>query len=649
MKNFKLSALIIFIFTIVSLIVFCLLERFVEPKITDFYTKVIKNPVANDNVVIVMIDQKSVNRMRWPWKRSMYAHMSEFVRKYGQAKVIAFDMLLYSPDEKQSDDYFYEEIKNCDNCIGAFTAERILPNDSKMTNKQIELISQKSRLNIKYEFPQKNAYYNDILKITPEYLDSVKTFGYVLTPIDEDGVVRRAYPVLKIRDNTYPMLAFAAYAKYKNLNSFIVNKDYLCSDDGCQTLKIRISHSPYKSDALMRLKWYRQPEGEEMTTHKTYSAIDVIDSLELIKDGKTPIINPEEFKDKIVIIGAAAKVKSLEDIKTTPLINNTHAGADIQATVISNLLDNSVMKNLSFVQKLAIAFFVVLIAIWLMTFGVGTSLVSLCVVVIIYLIIAIYMFAAGVVMQIITPIVLVLITLLAGFIFKFLREGHKKAQIQNVMGLYLSKDIMKNVVKNIDNIQRDGKRANITVLFADIRGFTSISEKLSANEVTEILNEYFSAVEPIIRKHNGVLNKFIGDAVLAIFGEPIQDKNHATNAVLCADEMHKEMLKLQQKWDEEGKPHIEIGIAINTGDAFVGNIGSPERIEYTVIGDTVNTASRIEAYNRVYKTRFLISDSTYEKVNKICDVIKIREVPIRGKSKKINLYEVLRVIEKNGD
>ena len=202
---------------------------------------------------------------------------------------------------------------------------------------------------------------------------------------------------------------------------------------------------------------------------------------------------------------------------------------------------------------------------------------------------------------------------------------------------------MKNVVKNIDNIKRGGKRADITVLFSDIRGFTSISERLSAEEVTEILNEYFSAVEPIIRKYNGVLNKFIGDAVLAIFGEPVHDKNQAKNAVLCAKEMHETIDKLQNKWDLEGKPHIEIGIAINTGEAFVGNIGSPERIEYTVIGDTVNTASRIESYNKVYKTRFLISESTYEKVSRICDVIKIREVSIRGKSKKINIYEVLRV------
>lgn len=647
MKNFKLATLIIFVFTILGLMTFGALERFVEPKIADFYSRIFTNTSANENVVIVMIDQKSINKIRWPWKRSMYAHMAEYVRKYGQAKVIAFDMLLYSPDEKESDEYFYSEIQNCDNCVGAFVPISAQASETKMTDEEFDIISEKSQIDVKYLTPLQTSKYKDILRIIPEYLNSMKYFGYVLTPFDEDGTVRNAYPVLKIRDKSYPMLAFAAYAKYKNLNSFVLDNDYLYSTDENKTLKIKIWHSIFSRDPYMRIKWYKKVD--DMTTHKTYSAIDIIESLELIKNDQEPLINPEEFKDKIVILGAAAKVKSLEDIKTTPLIKNMHAGADIQATVISNLLDNSAMNYLSVKQKLAIAFLVIVVAIWIMCFNTSVSIIALSALMVSYFVITIYMFAKGTILQIITPIALILLVLSAGFIFKFLVEGHKKEQIQNAMGMYLSKDIMKSVVKNIDNIQRGGKRANITVLFADIRGFTSISEKLSADEVTEILNEYFTAVEPIIRKHNGVLNKFIGDAVMAIFGEPIQDKNHALNAVKCANEMHKEMIKLQQKWDEEGKPHIEIGVAINTGEAFVGNIGSPERIEYTVIGDTVNTASRIESYNRVYKTRFLISESTYEKVSRICDVIKIREVPIRGKSKKINLYEVLRIIEKNDD
>ena len=203
---------------------------------------------------------------------------------------------------------------------------------------------------------------------------------------------------------------------------------------------------------------------------------------------------------------------------------------------------------------------------------------------------------------------------------------------------------MRNVVQNIDELKLGGKKANVTVLFADIRGFTSMSEKLSADEVSVILNEYFTEIEPIVTRHNGVINKFIGDAVMAIFGEPIQDENHPKNAVRCACEMLDKVKELQAKWLEEGKPKIEIGIGINTGEAFVGNIGSERRMEYTVIGDMVNLASRIEGNNKIYKTNLLISASTYASAKNIVDTVKISNVKIRGKEKVLDLYEVIRLI-----
>ena len=166
---------------------------------------------------------------------------------------------------------------------------------------------------------------------------------------------------------------------------------------------------------------------------------------------------------------------------------------------------------------------------------------------------------------------------------------------------------------------------------------------MSAQQVSEILNEYFTEMEPIITKYNGIINKFIGDAVMAVFGEPIQDKNHAQNAVKCAYEMLEKVKELQKKWVKENKPKIEIGIGINTGEVFVGNIGSVNRMEYTVIGDTVNLASRLESYNKIYKTKLLISPTTYEEVKSFTDVIKISDVQIRGKAHKMDIYEVLKV------
>lgn len=227
---------------------------------------------------------------------------------------------------------------------------------------------------------------------------------------------------------------------------------------------------------------------------------------------------------------------------------------------------------------------------------------------------------------------------------KFKKNVDKK--IENVLSKYISQDIKNKILKNetID-VGLGGKRAEISVMFADIRGFTSLSETRKAEEVSALLNEYFTELEPIIAKYNGVINKFIGDAVLVVFGDPTPDKFHAKNAVKCAEEMRQKVRQIREKWICEGKPKIDIGIGINTGEAFIGNVGSSNRFEYTVIGDTVNIASRIEDYNKIYKTQILISENTYNKISQIVDVIKIREVAIKGKRKKINIYEVLRITE----
>ncbi|MBQ2872302.1 adenylate/guanylate cyclase domain-containing protein [bacterium] len=647
MKKITSTILITIFFSILSIITFLALELFAETKITDTYTKLLTQKTANENVVMVMIDQKSIDRIRFPWKRKLYANIIEYLNDYGHAKVVTFDSLISSPDNDfpESDEYFFNTISKYNNFIGAFNSDVNVPSESALNEEYFNKIAVKSAITVDYQKDYQPAILHKILKLRPEYIDSVSNFGQVATPHDIDTYVRSVFPILRIGDSSFPSLALASYIKYKNIDKFVLTDKYFCSADNCQTLKLPIkAHTPF--GPKIRLNWYKPID--TYVSHKTYSAIDILDSYDLIKSGQPPIINPEIFDGKIVIIGAAARVKSLEDIKSTPIINHSHAGADIQATAISNFLDNSAITEISFTQKVALAFAICLLSILIISIlGLNSSLITLGIMIVGYIATSILLFTKGIIIQTITPPILIILVISASYICRFLIEGHKKEQIQNAMGLYLSKDIMKSVVKNIDNIQLGGKRANITVLFADIRGFTTISEQLSAEEVTEILNEYFTAVEPIIRKHKGVLNKFIGDAVLAIFGEPIQDKNHALNAVLCANEMQQVMSKIQRNWDETGKPHIEIGIAINTGEAFVGNIGSPERIEYTVIGDTVNTASRIESYNKVYKTKLLISESTYEKVNRICDVIKIREVSIRGKSKKINIYEDLRVTNNN--
>ena len=393
----------------------------------------------------------------------------------------------------------------------------------------------------------------------------------------------------------------------------------------------------------MPLKFYKL--AKTGYSHPKISAVDIMDSYDNIRQGKKPVVDPSIFDGKIIVIGANVPAGTgLNDNKNTPIVSN-HPGVDIQATAIDNIIHNDFLNIIPDGINLLITLLGMLIVYGIIRmYDLFRSITFSIAIIASYLIISYICFYFGTVINVITPVVMFIVTMLIAYTHKFVLENRSKEKVKSAMGKYMSEDVMKRVIMNIDNLGLGGKKATVTVLFADIRGFTSMSETMSAQQVSEILNEYFTEMEPIITKYNGIINKFIGDAVMAIFGEPIQDKNHASNAVRCGYEMLQKVKELQKKWAAEDKPKIEIGIGINTGEVFVGNIGSVNRMEYTVIGDTVNLASRLESYNKVYKTKMLISSSTYAATKSFIDVIKISDVEIRGKSHKMNIYEVLKVI-----
>ena len=242
-----------------------------------------------------------------------------------------------------------------------------------------------------------------------------------------------------------------------------------------------------------------------------------------------------------------------------------------------------------------------------------------------------------------TPIITMFSCAFIKKLYLIITTDKTSEMIKHAMGKYVSKDVMKKVLLNLDKLNPGGKRAVVTILFVDIRNFTQIAENLNPSDVTSILNEYFSTIEPIIAKYHGIINKYMGDGVLAIFGEPITNENHALEAIMCAFEIISNVKQLREKLLAEGKPKIEIGIGINSGEVFAGNIGTEERLEYTVIGDNVNLAYRIEAFNQILKTQFLISEYTYSYVKDSIEVVKLSKVNIKGKSKPIDIYEVLKI------
>ncbi len=609
-----------------------------EPKVYNFMAQNFSAyKTGSEEIAVIVIDDKSIERHRWPWKRDLYAKIFEYLNTYSSPKIIGYDAILSSSEDKASDKVLFDTLHGIDNVVVGFS-----PLEQKDADfEYIKKFNEKFGIDVTDNRKNNNfGIYHSISKFPTEYFNAVKYAGSVNINQDYDGYLRRYDSLITVDKNYYPSLALRMYMLLNNTNKVTLNHNNLFVDETNLTVPTDTSAAGVQNF----IRYYKKHSGSEYT-HKKYSAIDIIDSLESIKKGERPIVEPSELNDKIVFVGANARGAglALEDALPTPILQR-HPGVDIQATNLDNLINNEFIKQTTLKQDL---FVIILLSIAtfiiISKFSIFKSILLLISIGIIYFIFTIICYRNGIAPNVITPLAIQLVTMIFGYSYKFIQEGRNKEKIKNAMGKYLSQDIMQNVVQNIDDIRLGGKKANVTVLFADIRGFTSMSEKMTAEEVSVILNEYFSEIEPIITKYNGVINKFIGDAVMAIFGEPIQDINHPQNAVKCACEMLKKVEQLQDKWLFEGKPKIEIGIGINTGEAFVGNIGSEKRLEYTVIGDMVNLASRIESYNKVYKTNMLISSSTYSHVSDIVDVIKIADVTIRGKAKKMDIYEVLRL------
>ncbi len=610
------------------------------------------NKTGSDNIIEIIVDDASTQKsdFKWPWSKDKYADILDYFHAYAKPKLIGMDMNVTSFNENNPNDIqLLRQVSKMDNLVFGFLPETITDNSD---DELLKYFKKTQALNVKFiQNDNPTPLYNGIVNTSDKLAAATKNYGSVLITKTSGAEVSSSVIIVKIGDAYYPSLSLKMYLLANNTNDIVIDIDkIIIPKTGLKIPYFDNYNGLYKTN----IKFYANIWTDY--SHAALPAYDILATYHALKSGITPqnhpelydpkkggtYINPEIFKDKVIVFGANVSGPSA-DVLWTPM-SKRHPGADIQATIFDNLTnseflkhDNSITLFLSFVVLSLLAFILIIRHKFLV------GLVSIFLLDIVYLFIAFVCAYNGFILSFSVPLVCQFVTVVFGYLFKFISENRNKEKIKQAMGKYLSQDIMKNVVSNIDDLKLGGKRAVVTVLFSDIRGFTSLSEKMSAEEVSMILNEYFAEMEPIITKYNGVINKFIGDAVMAIFGEPIQDINHAQNAVKCAYEMLKTVEYLREKWLYEGKPKIEIGVGINTGEVFIGNIGTETRMEYTVIGDTVNLASRIESYNKVYKTNLLVSSSTYSYIADIADVIKISEVQIRGKAKKMNIYEVLRI------
>jgi adenylate cyclase len=641
-------------------------------------------------IVVVDIDQKSQEELgRWPFPRSHFAKMLDAVREDG-ARVVAFDITFGKPDEtvqlarelrsavenlkkrgqpvppavmeelrrrERESDYdqqFADAIQRFGKVVlGNF----FLYSDADLKGVSDAALDRYASILAEFTYPQvraapsakgRESYINliriyDDLDFVPRgaqanlelfseaLIEGGGTTGYFNVVPDADNVVRHAILALpygrsgKPEDaDLYASMDVQAVRLFLDLPEQKTVLNF--GEAGIESLEFG-PDLLVKPDNVGRALINFQGD---VRTYKYYSVADVVQRK----------FEPGTFQDKIVLVGASAT--GIGDLRSTPFGPLNYPGVEIHANVIDNILNRSFLVRGA--QQVQTDF--LLITLLGMPLGICLVLVQPRLMVLALLLLLplggfLYaMFLKGWWLNAIVPTATLLANTGLVALYRVLVEEKEKRKVHGEFRKYLSPEVIRRQLESPEQVQP--RKVEISVMFSDIRGFTSISEALDAQELAEFLNAYLTDMTRIVFKNRGTLDKYIGDAVMAFWGAPFEEPGHAEGACQAALDMMNRMAELQKEWAEQGRPKLEIGLGINTGIASVGNMGSVLRYGYTAMGDTVNLASRLEGLNKEYGTHIIVSETTFREVKNPALIFRELDlIRVKGKLQPVTIYELL--------
>ena len=375
-------------------------------------------------------------------------------------------------------------------------------------------------------------------------------------------------------------------------------------------------------------------------SYPTYSAAAVL-------EGKLP---PGALKDKIVLVGATAV--GIYDMRTTPF-SGVFPGVEIQATLMYNILRGNFLRSVSYspIPELLIIIALGLLlglvlpyasALWIL----GFSILLLQGYIISNYLIFRYL---GVSLVLLYPLLEIVLVSAGVNVYSFLIEEKARASLKKAFQSYVAPSVVEEIIKHPEMLRLGGERRELTIFFCDIRGFTTLSESLEPEEVVNVLHGFLNPMSKIVVKHGGTIDKFMGDAIMALFGAPLHYPDHAGRACKTALEMQDTLKSLSQEWESKGLPHLKIGVGINSGVVSVGNMGSDTLFDYTAIGDNVNLASRLEGLNKTYNAEIIVSESTAKALDQSFILRELDCVRVKGKKQAVAIFELLSLAPADDD
>ncbi|MBI9074616.1 MAG: CHASE2 domain-containing protein [Desulfatibacillum sp.] len=461
--------------------------------------------------------------------------------------------------------------------------------------------------------PQSNI--PDITKVT-------RHSGYFNMMPDPDGTFRWLNMVIHCQGSFYAPLSLQTLAAYKKADLALNVAEF-----GVSSVQVGDMLIPTDESGRFMIN-YRGPA-------KTFEHISVTDIIE----GRVP---EEKLRDKIVMVGATAI--GIFDLRVTPFTADNYPGLEIHANVVDNILRGDFIRrtNLSHILDIfAIIAVASILGLAIPRFPVIPGLATALILAIGYMVLCLFLFTRGTILNMVYPIGIVVVSYVSMTVYKYLTEEKDKRFIKDAFSTYLAPSVVNQVIKNRESLKLGGEQREITAFFSDVQGFTSISEKLTATALVELLNIFLSEMTEIILDNEGTVDKYEGDAIIAFFGAPNVMPDHAARAAIACVEMQRKLVELRERFTLEGRPILHMRIGMNTGQAVVGNMGSSKRFDYTMMGDTVNIAARLEGVNKVYGTYTMISQATYDQCSDYIAVRELDAVNVVGKAEPIVIYEII--------
>ena len=603
-----------------------------EYKTLDYRFRLRVSDPPHKDVLVVAIDDRSLEVAgRWPWPRDFHALLLEAMREH-RPKAVAFDMFFSEPekDNPAGDAALAQQAGALGNVVFGAVARRhtsqapLLPADVA-SNALVHIVG---RID--------DVVGSDDAQVPIEQLRRNVALGFINAERDADGVLRHLSMVVRVGNKLYPSLVLqtictAFDVSPRDVHVFLGERIEISLKGGAMV--------PVPIDAQGRFFInFRYPPQRFEKTGSAVNYLTIVQAYGATPEGKAPSWDLDQLRGRIVLVGVSA---TGIDVAPTAIDHNTPL-AFAQANAIDNILRQDYLRRtepLVFWPLATLGMFGLALFNLYNTSALRSAVFSGLVILVYVLAVWLAFQQWNVWIELFWPVIGMGGLVLTTALYQFSTEGKEKRLIKRAFQQYLSPKIMAEVLADPSKLVLGGVRRRMTVLFSDIRGFTAYSEKRPPEEVVPVLNELQDELSKVIFAHDGTLNKYMGDAILAFWGAPGQPKpDDALRAIRAAHALVETVKRLETKWRGQGIEPFGIGVGVNTGEMIVGNMGSTMMFDYTVIGDEVNLGARLEALTRQFDANVVISEATYQAVQEHVHAKELGEVTVKGRAKPVRIY-----------